>query len=104
MRYKPAYLPPFSLICPFSVKEHDDGEFVFYDGFDVFFVAVSANHNDSCAEFGVNAFVSYHFTGRLTMGTTMVLPMYLLYRSSLGLTSTATHAGINSGRVVAIKA
>ncbi len=32
------------------------------------------------------------------MGTTMVLPMYLLYRSSFGLTSMATHAGINSGR------
>ncbi len=42
---------------PFSVSRVMTGKFVFEDGFDVFFVAVGANHNDARAESWVHAFV-----------------------------------------------
>ena len=41
---------------------------MFYDGFDVFFVAVSANHDNARAELGVNAFVGNDVYGAVDYG------------------------------------
>ena len=83
-------------------QEPDNGEFVFYDGFDVFFVAVSANHDDARAKRGVHAFVGDNGHGAVDEGHDDCFADVFAVPRVLGFTSTATQAGMNSGREVAI--